>query len=143
MASDLPNNLVLVLLDGEDRFEGVGCLELSRRLECRINHNLEVEWQLFLAHEIEGAHLHGFDNVLVRSEAANDNDHSILGMLPDPSEQLDAREWAQVQFCHHKLRRFHAEALVGSISRSLCKHTCSGRFEKVFGPIEKVSFLID
>ena len=75
--SRLPDDAVLVLFDGERWFEGFGAAGFGSGLEGGVDDDFEIEGQLFLADEIEGAEAHGFYDTLRGAEGAGDDDEGV------------------------------------------------------------------
>ena len=84
----LADDAVLVLVDGELRLEGSRRAHLALRLQRRIDDDLQVEGQRFLADEVVRSQLHRLDDGLRRAERAGEHHHGVRVFLPDPGEQF-------------------------------------------------------
>ena len=132
------DDFIPMLLDGQLGFESIGGAEFCRSKKRGVGDDLEVERELFLPHEIEGAHFHGLDHRLGGAERAGEDDHGIRRVLADPRQQLHAGEGVQIHLGKHEFRLLHAEGLVSRIRGFLRKNARRFALELVFCPIQKV-----
>jgi hypothetical protein len=139
----LTDDAVLVLLEAEGGFERFGQAHFGGGFECRVDHNFQIEGQLFLAHEVEGAEAHRFDHALRRAECAGDDDQGVGITLAQAGEQFQAAVGAEPHFGDdHEgiLRAEKFESLLGAF-RGEDADITGGKLAP--GPSEKIGIGID
>ena len=94
----MTHDAVLMLLHGQTGLELLGALHFGRGFDRRIDHDFQIERQLFLAHEIEGAESHRLDHALRRAEGAGDDDQRVGIAFAQAGQQFEAAVRAQPHF---------------------------------------------
>ena len=138
----LSNDAVLVLLDREAGLELLRALHFGRGFDRGIDHDLQIERQLFLAHEIEGAEAHRFDHALRRAECAGDDDQRVGIAFAQAREQFEPTVCAQPHLGDGDNRILGGEKTEGFFRSFGRDDVDVTRAELRLGPIEKIRIRI-
>jgi len=139
----LTDDAVLVLLEAEGGFEGFGQAHFGGGFKRGINHDFEIEGQLLLAHEIEGAEAHRFDDALRGAEGAGDDDQSVGIALAQAGKQFQTAVGAEPHFGDDHQGIFRAEKFEGLFGAFRGEGADIVGGELAAGPIEKIGIGID
>ena len=145
----LADDAVLVLFDRQGRLELLRALHFGRRLDRGIDDDLQIERQLLLAHEVEGAEAHRFDDALRGPEGADDDDQRVRIALAQPREQLEPAVRAEPHLRDGDERLLRTEqtegflrGLGGDDLHVVCAQLCLGPIEKIRIGIRYEDFLL-
>ena len=134
----LTDDAVLVLFDRQGRCKLLRALHFGRRLDRRIDDDLQIERQLLLAHEVERAEAHRFDDALRRAQGAGDDDQGVRIALAQPREQLEPAVRAEPHLRDGDERFLRAEHTEGVLRGFRGDDVHVIRAQLRLGPVEKI-----